>query len=199
MLWGGLAVAWLAGASPAGERPPFVRDADWMTSLAARRALWSDPALAELHLGVYVRGGEATLWGPVLTEQQSAEAVARLRLVAGVKSVVNELYVLPADDVLRQQFRPSADNPTRNPEPGVVAIPTPRPAVRAIPSDVQALVNEVRVADRRFESLRARVVGGVVTVTGSAARPADALLFAERVRSLPGVDRVVLRTDGAGP
>jgi len=198
-LCGGFAAAWLAGVSPAGDRPEFVRDADWMTSLAARRAIWSDPALAELHLGVYVRGGEATVWGPVLTEQQSAEAVARLRLVAGVKSVVNELYVLPADDVLRRQFRSVADKPVRSSDLGVVAIPTPRPLVRAIPSDVQALIDTVRAADRRFESLRALAEGGVVTVTGSASRPADALLFAERVRSLPGVDRVVLRTDAGTP
>lgn len=136
--------SWLAGGVPASDPPPFVRDADWMASLSARRALWSDPALAELHLGVYVRGGEALVWGPVLTEEQSAEAVARLRLVAGVKSVVNELYVLPADDVLRRQFRRTAENPTTKPTVGVVAIPPQQLGVRAIPSDISSLVEDVR-------------------------------------------------------
>ena len=100
LIGSGLAVVSLSG-EPAPIEPPA---ADWIVTLHARKALWNYPELADLNLGVRVRKGEALVWGPVLNESQAAEAVARLKLVSGIDSVVNEMYVLPANDILRRKF-----------------------------------------------------------------------------------------------
>ena len=104
-------------AEPTLKPPP-----DWVVTLQARRTLWADPALADLNLGVRVRAGEALVWGPVLNEDQAAEAVARVKLVPGVSLVINELFVLPADDLLRRKFR-KPGQPVSVVTPGVRAVP----------------------------------------------------------------------------
>lgn len=121
---GGL-VAWTSLEAQGPPPPP-----DWLIAHNARKSLWSDPNLTQLNLGVQVRDGEALLWGPVLTPEQAAEAVARLKLVPGVKSVINELFVLPADDVLRRRLpdRPIAIQlvkplPKASPTSGVKPVP----------------------------------------------------------------------------
>jgi hypothetical protein len=184
------------------ERAPLV-DADWAVTLAARRALWTDPALTGLNIGVCVRRGEALVWGPVFSEQQSAEAVARVRLVPGVRAVVNELYVLTADDPLRLKLTPAAPMgpPTRRPAGQTasyapVAAPT---GVRPLAPDFRQWAEEIRLADPRFRDLRVEWIGGVATVGGVVALHSDTLEFAERLRSLPGVDRVILRANRAAP
>lgn len=160
---------------------------DWILTLQARRVVWDDPSLAELNLGVRVRDGVALLWGPVLNEQQSAEAAGRVRLVPGVNGVINELYVLPADDILRKKFAPARPEPQAAPTSlSVAAAPAP-PAVRALPSEPIDLLEDVRWSDPRFRALRVSFHNGVVTVIG----PADLVAeYSERVRSLPGVRHV---------
>jgi hypothetical protein len=101
-LIGGVMLGTVLWPSLDADEPP--QPPDWVIAHNARRSLWSDPGLAELNLGVLVRDGEALIWGPVLNEQQAAEAVARLKLVSGVKLVINEMFVLPADDVLRRRL-----------------------------------------------------------------------------------------------
>jgi hypothetical protein len=191
---GGLA-AGLGGLAPAD--PPARLDQDWVLTLAARRSLWSDPVFADFNLGVRVREGQALVWGPVLTEDQAAEVVARVKLIAGIKGVVSELYVLPVDDLLRRKLQPAPPAP---PPSRVTALALPKekaeqPAVRPIPTRVADLIEEVRTKERRFRNLRVQVTNGVATVTGSVDRPADAIDFADKVRQLPGVANVVLRVD----
>lgn len=108
-LLGGL-VGWTSLDAQSPPSPP-----DWVITHNARRTLWSDPNLTKLNIGVRVRDGEALLWGPVLTPEQAAEAVARVKLVPGVKTVINELFVLPADDVLRRRLpdRPIVIQPVK--------------------------------------------------------------------------------------
>lgn len=174
---------------PADSPPP----ADWVITHNARKALWGDPALSELNLGVRVRNGEALLWGPVLTEQQAGEAVARVRLVSGIRTVVNELYVLPAADLLRQKLpSPKAwapAKPQRNPSDRRDA------GVKSLPSSLTGLADDLRGSERRFEGLQVSWQGNVATVTGRANRDLDVMEFAERLRKLPGVERVILRAE----
>jgi hypothetical protein len=153
-----------------------------------------------LNLGVRVRNGEAFIWGPVPTDDLAAEAVARVRLVDGVRTVVSELYILPADDLLRRRLQPSV---AKAAAPAVISQPDatpvarlgqPEPAVRAIPSRVVDMVDEVKNRQVRFRSLQIEVANGVVTVTGSPDRAAEAMDLAETVRQLPGVTNVVIRT-----
>jgi hypothetical protein len=161
----------LAGGLAAADPAPAP---DWVATLHARRALWNDPALAELNIGVRVREGVALVFGPVMNEQQAAEAIARVRLAPGIHDVVNELYVLPANDLLRKRFAP----PPKPQAALTVARPLPMPADP---------LEEARRSDPRFSQLRIVVDRGVVTVSG----PADvAAEFAERIRRLPGVDQV---------
>jgi osmotically-inducible protein OsmY len=71
---------------------------DTRLSLAARTALQEDFRFFYLNLGVPVRSGVATVWGPVPsadTEQQILDRVAKVR---GIKRVRNEMIVLPEDE-----------------------------------------------------------------------------------------------------
>ncbi len=195
-----LAAGLIGGAvifSAAADYPaPVNKEPDWVISLNARRALWNDPALSELNLGVRVRDGEAFVWGPVPTEDMAAEAMARIRLVSGVKGVVSELYVLPADDLLRRKLVPNRPIVKSMPPPD--ATPTAQTGqpevVRPLPSRVIDLVDEVRNRQVRFRNLQVEVGGGIVVVTASRSRAADAMDFAEAVRQLPGVTNVVIRS-----
>jgi BON domain len=193
------AFAWGESAA-AGDSNPR---ADWVITLTARRALWGDPALAGLNLGVRVRDGSALVWGPVLSEDQAAEAVARLRLVPGVREVVSELYVLPAENPLRQKLPVAMTG--KNHQPAVRAVPAevvahssgPGPGVRAITSDPRGLVEDVRRQQRRFDGLKVEWNGGTAVIAAPPGRAADATAFADRIRGLPGVQRVLLRTEAA--
>jgi hypothetical protein len=183
--------------SAAADYPaPVKKEPDWVISLNARRALWNDPVLSEMNLGVRVRDGEAFVWGPVPTEDMAAEAMARIRLVAGVRSVVSELYVLPADDLLRRKLLPN--RPIVKAPQQRDAMPTAQTghpdAVRPLPSSVVDLVDEVRNRQVRFRGLQVEVGGGIVVVTASRSRAADAMDFADAVRQLPGVTNVIIRS-----
>lgn len=173
MWWKSLLLAGVcAGTLQSADPAP-----DWIATLHARRAVWNDPALAELNLGVRVRDGVALLFGPVLSSQQAAEAVARVRLAPGVNDVIDELYILPANDLLRKKFA----KPARPLDPPTTPVVRPRIVT---PMDE---IDAVRQSAPRFDRLRVVYREGVVTVIG----PADlAAEFADRVRSLPGVREV---------
>ena len=189
---GALGSAIVAGADVA---PPRTQP-DWVMALEARRALWNDPRLCEVNLGVRVVDGEAVVWGPVLTQEMAAEAVARIQLVAGVKNVVSELYVLPADDLLRRKLLPSQPAPQARRLPEVIPVDQWRPAVEAvrpIPTRIVDLVDEARNRQVRFRALQVEVSNGVVNITSSPDRNQDAMDFANLARQIPGVANVVVR------
>lgn len=177
----------LVAASFSGEAaPPPPKQPDWVLTLNARKALWNDPDFAELNLGVRVRNGEALVWGPVLTEAQAAEAIARLKLVAGIDSVVNETFILPANDVLRRKFNTTKPN-------ALVTLGTKdEPAVKAIPSSTADLIDDVRRSDNRFFKLHITLNQGIADIEG-ATDLATANDFARRIRSLPGVTGVRIK------
>lgn len=192
----GVGMTALPGFAPA--QAPARVDSDWVLTLAARRALWSDPVFADFNIGVRVKEGEALVWGPVLTEEQAAEVAARVKLIAGIRGVVSELYVLPADDLLRRKLQPS---PPVAPTHRITALTTHTrdnvevPAVRPIPSRPADFIEEVRAKERRFRNLSVQFANGVATITGAVDRPADAIEFADKIRRLAGVTNVVLRVD----
>lgn len=88
----------VTAADPPADGPPAAssREAyrDLQLSVHARRSLHDDAALSELNIGVHVRDGVATLWGPVPAADLIPKAVKRVEAVQGIFSVKNELYVV---------------------------------------------------------------------------------------------------------
>jgi hypothetical protein len=81
-------------------------------TIRARAALSSDPELASLNLGVKVRKGVATLWGPIPSEELIRRAIRTLEKVRGIYEVRSELFVVA-------------------PQPGLVVLPMPDPPARS--------------------------------------------------------------------
>jgi osmotically-inducible protein OsmY len=71
--------------------PPTARDLTVL--LRVRRALMADDEMAPLNVGVSVRDGVATLWGPLTTKDQVRRALKTAADVRGVQSVRNDLYL----------------------------------------------------------------------------------------------------------
>ncbi len=91
----------LAPCSRAGESSPSqpdVRMGDLRLTVFVRRTLFEDPELARYNLGVSVRQGVATVWGPVPTEALARRARERLRQVLGIVEVRSELYPGTVED-----------------------------------------------------------------------------------------------------
>jgi osmotically-inducible protein OsmY len=106
------------------DATPSLRDVE--ATIRAREALGKDPELAPLNLGVKVRKGEATLWGPIPSEALIRRAVQVLDNVRGVYKVHSELTVVA-------------------PQPGPVVLPLPGPPLRtesASPDRVASQRNE---------------------------------------------------------
>jgi osmotically-inducible protein OsmY len=103
-------------AVEADKPPPQPQDAtpsfrDVEATIRAREALGKDQELAPLNLGVKVRKGVATLWGPVPSEALIRRATQALEKVRGVYEVRSEVYVVA-------------------PQPGPVVLPLPEPPSR---------------------------------------------------------------------
>src|SRR5205085_4148116 len=71
---------------------------DMRLSLAARNALMDDFRFFYLNLGVPVKDGVATVWWPVPSADAPKQIVDRVSKVKGIKSVRNEMTVLPEDE-----------------------------------------------------------------------------------------------------
>ena len=85
---------------------------DWRLVIDARRALLADKKLAGLNLGVSVRDGVATLWGPVPSPDLARRAEVRLRQVTGISDVVSECTLFkPADPLPAQVAAALRDSP----------------------------------------------------------------------------------------
>ncbi len=253
------AAPWTTGVPAVAGNPPAnaERDAyrDLQLTIHARKALQQDAALAQLNLGLRVRGGEARVWGPVPSEELIARALERVRAVQGILKVRNELHVAPAEkepepllvpqtpaepqrtasaspdpvsgslgaltgrtikasEVYPDAVRaPPAGGVTLGPPvplaapaaPGTQAeqpepAKTEEPHVAAPPAEpLSVAVDRVRRSDPRFRGLRLDVRGTAVTVSGSPERGDDVMALAGVLSRLPGVGRVVTKTDGPLP
>ena len=106
-----------AGAAPAAAVPTL---RDMQVTIHARRALLEDAELSKLNLGVHVRNGTATVWGPVPSIELGKRAVQQLELVKGVFQVVANLYLATpkADDLpaLSYVFDPPTQSASASPD-----------------------------------------------------------------------------------
>src|SRR5438132_1579912 len=80
--------------APAAEGIP--RDTE--LTIAARRTIAQDRALAGVNVGVSVRQNVATLWGSIPSPALAQRAVAAVQRVPGVRSVRNQLALVPRED-----------------------------------------------------------------------------------------------------
>lgn len=89
---------------------------DIRLTLESRQSLNADAKLAALNLGVAVKSGIATLFGPVPSEELARRAEARVRVVTGLRNVRNELHIAPPlDPDLRELARALEKSEARRP------------------------------------------------------------------------------------
>lgn len=72
---------------------------DLRLTVKAREALREDADLAALNLGVSLRGGVATVWGPVPSLALAWRAVQKLQRLPGVSEVRNDTSVVPPEEL----------------------------------------------------------------------------------------------------
>jgi hypothetical protein len=113
---------------------------DLRLALQVRRALQEDSALAHANVGVKVTDGMVRLWGPVPSLDLGRRAAERARTLAGVRGVVNELYVStaldePATIRFPTQPEPGTSSQSASPDPatGSLGKVTGRTPVIALP------------------------------------------------------------------
>jgi hypothetical protein len=81
-------------AIPPGPAPPaFSLFHDLRLTIHARRALSESRELAPLNLGVKVKGGVATLWGPVPSDEAARRALKIVGAVEGIIRVESDLHI----------------------------------------------------------------------------------------------------------
>ncbi|HEV3204412.1 MAG TPA: BON domain-containing protein [Gemmataceae bacterium] len=116
----GIAPAQAFGAESAAARghPPQTNEemvADCSRMLFARQALQQDEELANFNLGVTIRGNVATLWGGIASPALSKRAEEKIRKVAGVRQVLNELRIDRPEEAKKSLFAQPAP-PQPNPD-----------------------------------------------------------------------------------
>jgi hypothetical protein len=109
----------------------------------------------------------------------------------------------PVPTVTVTPATPPAPTPapqTTTPPPAASPAPTvgepaatllPPVAAPARPASLLEQIDSIRQRDRRFQSIRLEIREGSVFLRGSVTRSQDAWDFAEAVRRLPGVERVI--------
>jgi osmotically-inducible protein OsmY len=194
-------------AAGGADPPAAVSSNDGAVTLRAKKALWDNPTLVKLNLGVRVQSGVATLHGPIPHAALAEQAISSIRGVDGVRDVVSELYVVAPDSPLAQAMKDpvTARRPTVTPDSMTrppVDLPrtgeterpgnTPLNAIPPVtaPTKVVPLIDQIaqlRDRDRRYAEIRIEIRSGHVTLRGIVDRSQDAWDFVRLVRGLPGV------------
>jgi hypothetical protein len=98
------------GTGPRAGEPPSViaglppeSPADWKLGLQARSALQQDKTLQSVNIGVTIRGGTATLWGPLPDAETVRAAQACLKRIKGIEKVIDDTRIVPPVDPLPAQ------------------------------------------------------------------------------------------------
>lgn len=104
-------------------------------------------------------------------------------------AAVEPRTVRPVDPAITLQAPEMAPRPARVPEPARLTA-NPRPAPRAVP--LATAVERLRQGDARFQGIRTRVEGATVSIFPGDATVDDAMLLAQAIRRLPGVQHVIL-------
>ncbi|HTK75076.1 MAG TPA: BON domain-containing protein [Gemmataceae bacterium] len=214
-LFGRAAIAGAIGcaaltAAGGADPPAAVSSNDGAVTLRAKKALWDNPTLLKLNLGVRVQNGVATLHGPIPHAALAEQAISSVRAVAGVRDVVSELYVVNPDSPLAQAMkdpvtarRPNATRDTmsrpqveslrvgESERPGTMPQTLVPPLVA--PNATVPLIEQIaqlRDRDQRFGEIRIEIRSGQVTLRGTVWRSQDAWDFVRLVRELAGVGGV---------
>jgi hypothetical protein len=221
----------LSGATPAGAVDPPPRPptsalgliGDLRLTVLARRALQNDPALARLNLGVRVRDGVATVWGPVPSDTVARRTVAKLETINGIEQVRSELQVRrPADRPLladigipprlptRMAAKPDTASGAIRPRPREASVvagekkpsprpatPPPAPAAGRAPAVVplSVAVERVRQSEPRFQAISVELRGDVVVIGRVGADAEDVTALAQALRRVKGVSEVMVASD----
>lgn len=149
-----------AGDAPGGVRST-ARDM-WVTS-ATKMVLLTDGAVPALDVNVDTRNGVVTLFGIVPTAEAKAAAEADARKVSGVKSVVNDLQIVPES---KQE------------------------AVEAKDDDIQTRLTAALNEHDDLDDINVEVKNGVARLTGTVGSGSDRLQAAVIARSTKGVRSV---------
>lgn len=94
----GMVLAPLAVGQQQGNVTPPLRlgdspERDFQLTVHARKVLAETPGLNHLNVGIKVRRGVISVWGPVPDQEAARRIVARLDTVKGVSGIESELYV----------------------------------------------------------------------------------------------------------
>jgi hyperosmotically inducible protein len=152
------------GGASSGEIQSAASDA-WITTKVKVR-LMAEPGLSPIGVNVDTRDGVVTLFGTVPTDDLKQRATARVKDVAGVEGVENELQVVP--EVAAERVEAKDDQ--------VLAAVRERLEAREALADA-----DIDVA----------VENGVVRLTGTVATQRDRLTALTVARSTDGVGSVI--------
>ena len=123
---------------------------------------------AKLNVGVSVKDGIVVLHGQVPTMAVVEAAAAAVRKVAGVREVVNELYVPPVDGFAKPVPRAAESQRPTMPAPPPLAKAEPVKPVPVAPAPPPPTLSEqidrLRASDRRYRDIRFEVQNGKVTL-----------------------------------
>jgi hypothetical protein len=120
---------------------------DVRLTLESRQSLNADEKLAALNLGVTVKSGVATLFGPVPSEELARRAESRVRVVNGLRNVRNELHIAPPlDPDLRELAKALEKSEARRPA-------TPQPILTLDPAGSAMLPPKAQHAQTPVSSL----------------------------------------------
>jgi hypothetical protein len=108
---------WCADAAGQSGRPPLGDLHNCRLTLEARQALLEDKTLAALNVGVSVRNGTATLWGPIASQELARRAAQAVRKVQGIVDVRSDLRIEPVAPAMDFVVLPVAEPPSRQAEP----------------------------------------------------------------------------------
>jgi hyperosmotically inducible protein len=137
----------------------------WITS-KAKAAMLLEPRLGPLAINVDTRHGIVTLFGPVESQRLKEKAGDRVRSLDGVRSVRNELQVVPEQ---------VADQVARDDE-------------KLLDRVEEKIARPVALDD---SDISVEVSNGVVRLSGTVADTADRLAAILIARSTPGVSTVI--------
>jgi hyperosmotically inducible protein len=138
----------------------------WITS-ATRMRLLADSNTPALDIDVDTHDGVVTLFGIVPTEASRSDAEVNARAVDGVKSVRNELQVVPAAKLRAVEAKDDA-----------------------IEKGVEKKLAQGAGLDKH--KIDVDVKDGVVRLTGSVQKPDDRLAAGYAARAVPGVRAVLV-------
>lgn len=194
----------LASMLAAGDGLAADEHGDLLHTQLARKVLAEDAQLAPANVGVIVKHRVAVLWGPVPSAVLAQRASKIIKERAEFIEVRNELVVAPDDDPWLQAAvaKPAINDHAaprssgvlagrvENEEPPTLSPPTPVPA-----KPLRELVRDVQASRALYQSFAFTIEGSTIFVTAPLERGEVVQDFLQTLARLPGVERVVLKSN----